>query len=200
MPLKGAKAQKLLFVATKIYKLSNADDARFLPIISNLFKGAVVMRIVYEELIIVDLQADSAEDVIRQVGKIMLENGFVKDSYIAAALAREIEYPTGLQLESIGIAMPHTSCEHVEKAAVCIARLANPVSFAHMGTPEVNVEAELVFMMAVIDPQAQLDNLQKILTVFSNEDIVNAFLQAESKDALYQVALTYLNDNKEERG
>jgi len=151
-----------------------------------------MMQIVYEELIVVNLQAENAEDVIRQIGKLMNERGFVKDSYTGAALAREIESPTGLQLQNIGIAMPHAASEHVEKAGVCIAQLASPITFMHMGMPEVEVEAELIFMMAVLDPQAQLDSLQKILTVFSSSDIPIAFKQAGSKEELHQVAVTHL--------
>ena len=56
------------------------------------------MNSIYPELIAVDVQAETSEEAIRKVGQIFLDNGFVKDTYIDAVIAREKVYPTGLQL------------------------------------------------------------------------------------------------------
>ena len=124
------------------------------------------MNSIYPELIAVDVQAETSEEAIRKVGQIFLDNGFVKDTYIDAVIAREKVYPTGLQLADMGVAMPHTDPPHVYKSGVCVAKLAKPVTFMHMGTEDQPVEAEMLFMMAITDPSQHLETLSKVMNVF----------------------------------
>ena len=95
----------------------------------------------FRELILRDVDAKDAEDAIRQVGQRFYAEGFVKDTYIDAVVAREKAYATGLQLEEIAVAMPHTDPRHVNRPGVCIAQLKHPVTFEHMGDPDTKVEA-----------------------------------------------------------
>lgn len=150
------------------------------------------MQSCYEDLILIDVEAQDAEDLIRQVGARLYEGGYVKDTYIDAVAAREKVFPTGLILKDIQIAMPHTAGEHVNTPAVCIARLAHPVEFGHMGDPDTRVAAELIFMMAIKDPDAQVETLQNVMGVFTNEEAVNAMKQAEDTHTLFEVARKYI--------
>lgn len=150
------------------------------------------MQAVYEDLVVFGVDAKDAEDAIRQVGRHLLDKGFVKDTYIDAVAQREKEYPTGLQLKDLAVAMPHTAGVHVNTPAVCVAKLAHPVTFAHMGDPDTKVEAELLFMMAIQSPDAQLDTLQKVMGVFTNETAVARFKAAADKHELYQTAMEYI--------
>ncbi len=150
------------------------------------------MQAVYEDLVVFGVDAKDAEDAIRQVGQHLLDKGFVKDTYIDAVAQREKEYPTGLQLKDLAVAMPHTAGIHVDTPAVCVAKLAHPVTFAHMGDPDTKVEAELLFMMAIQNPDAQLDTLQKVMGVFTNETAVARFKAAADKHELYLAAMEYI--------
>jgi PTS system galactitol-specific IIA component len=150
------------------------------------------MSTVYEDLIVTGVDARDAQDAIRQVGQYLLKGGYVKDTYIGAVAQRESEYPTGLQLKNMGVAMPHTAGIHVNTPAVCIAKLAHPVTFLHMGDPDTKVEAELLFMMAIKDPNAQLETLQKVMGIFTNDAAMAEFQAAEDRETLYKVAKTYI--------
>lgn len=150
------------------------------------------MQTVREDLILFNVEAADAEEAIRKVGQRLLEKQFVKDSYIDAVVEREAVYPTGLQLRGMAVAMPHTAGIHVNTPAVCLAKLAHPVTFSHMGDPDVKVEAELLFMMAIQDPDAQLEMLQQVMGVFVNEEAVMALKNADSEASLYEIAKTYI--------
>jgi len=152
----------------------------------------VLVRTVFRELVAARLQADSAEEVIQKVGKMLLDHGFVKDTYIDAATAREKEFPTGLKLMDIAVAMPHTDPEHVNKPGVCVVQLEKPVIFSHMGSPDIKVEAEMIFMMAIMDPDAQVETLQKVLSVFQNPEVVKEFKNAAGADELFEVAMKHI--------
>lgn len=150
------------------------------------------MQAVYEDLVLYGVEATDAQDAIRKVGQHLLDKGFVKDTYIDAVAKREVEYPTGLQLKDMAVAMPHTAGIHVNTPAVCVVKLAHPVTFAHMGDPDTKVEAEILFMMAIKDPDAQLETLQKVMGVFTNAAAVAELKAAGDKATLYQVAKTYI--------
>ncbi len=155
------------------------------------------MSAIFPELIAINLEAENFEDAIRKGGKLFYDNGYVKDTYIDAVVAREKIYPTGLQLKDIAVAMPHTDPQHVNKAAVCVIKLSKPVTFLHMGEDvnnkdAIKVEAEMLFMMSILNPNEQIETLQKVLSVFQNPDVVNEFKNATKKEELYEVAKKHI--------
>ena len=147
---------------------------------------------IHEELIMVDVDAKDYEDAIRKVGKKLFDNGYVKDTYIDAVVAREAEFPTGLKLEGIEIAMPHTAGVHVNEPAVCVAKLRNPVVFSHMGEPETKVNATLLFMMAIKNPDEQIDTLQSVMGVFTNKEAIEELKTANTESELFSIAKKYI--------
>src|SRR5271169_503169 len=77
--------------------------------------------------ILVKASAASSTDIIQQLGALLYNNGFVKETYVQAVIDREQIYPTGLQTSELGFAIPHTNTEHVSRPAVAIATLEQPV-------------------------------------------------------------------------
>ena len=147
---------------------------------------------IYRELIMVDVDARDSEDAIRQVGRLFEKYGFVKDTYIDAVVAREKVFATGLEFPGISIAMPHTDIVHVNKPGVTVAKLAHPVEFEHMGEPGRKVQAEMLFMMAIVNPEDQIGTIMKVLGVFQNQEAMEAFKKAETEDEVYEVAKQYI--------
>ncbi len=157
-----------------------------------LKKGRNFMQSCYRDLIAVDVEAKSAEEAIRKVGALLEKGGYVKDTYVDAVAKRETEFPTGLILKDIQVAMPHTAGVHVNKPAVCIAKLAQPVRFAHMGDPDTPVDATLLFMMAIKNPDEQVETLQAVMGVFTNAEAVAALKAAKTEDELFAAAQKYI--------
>lgn len=150
------------------------------------------MGAISEDLIVYGVKAETAEEAIKTVGEYLLKGGYVKESYIPAVIQRETDFPTGLQLKTVGIAMPHTAGIHVNTPAVCVAKMDKPVEFGHMGDPETRVQAELLLMMAIKDPDAQLDTLKKVMGVFTNDEAVQKLMSAGNERELYEAAKAYI--------
>lgn len=156
-------------------------------------KGEMKMeQATFRNLILRDVEAANAEEAIRKVGQRFYDEGFVKDTYIDAVVAREKNYATGLQLADIAVAMPHTDPQHVNRPGVCIAQLKHPVGFEHMGDPDTKVQAEMLFMMAIKNPDEQVELLQKVLGVFQQPEVVAAFRAAKNEDELFEAAQKYI--------
>lgn len=150
------------------------------------------MDIIGTDLIAYGIDAADSEDAIRQAAALLEKGGYVKGSYVGAVLEREKVYPTGLHLDGIDIAMPHTMPEHVNKAAMCVVKLKNPVRFQHMAEPEIDVDAVMLFMMAIKDPKEQISNLKTVMRMFTNKEAVSAFIRAASCEELVKAVEAFL--------
>lgn len=138
-------------------------------------------------LIVPSLEVETFEDVMTKLGGILIKEGYSKESYVDALIAREKEFPTGLDIDGIGVAIPHTDVSHVNKAATAIAVLDKPVSFIQMGTDDEPVDVQLVFMLAVVDPKAHLDKLQRILAIIQDSDVLNKLLKVKDTDEIINI-------------
>lgn len=153
-------------------------------------KGIILMGIVKfsEDLVELRIEATEKETVIKLLADKLLEKGFVKDSFYANVLKREEVFPTGLPT-SIPMAICHTESEHVNSSAIAFGTVVEPVAFQEMGTPERDVMAEMVFVIALKDPKDQVPWLQKMMTVFRDEEILKTIRNASDKAEV----VNYLN-------
>ncbi|HLS52790.1 MAG TPA: PTS sugar transporter subunit IIA [Tissierellaceae bacterium] len=154
----------------------------------NLNKTTTINR----ELVFVGLEAKDREEVLVKMGNNLEEQGFVHDSYTEAIIKREKEFPTAIPTASMGIAIPHTDAEHVKKAGISIATLKEPVTFKNMGTGE-DMDVEIIFMLAVKDPNEQLNMLQRLMTIFQDESVLEKIKDAE-KDEILDIVKSLLGD------
>lgn len=140
-----------------------------------------------ESLIFTNLEADTYEDVMKKVGQKITAEGFAKESYVEALINREKDFPTGLDIDGFGVAIPHTDVSHVNKAATAIAILKNPVTFVQMGTDDDYVDAKVVFVLAVDDPQAHLEQLQRIISIIQDKEVLKKLTQTSKASEIIHV-------------
>lgn len=138
-------------------------------------------------LIVTGLEAEEEKEVLRKLGSVVVREGYAKESYVDALIAREEEFPTGLDVDGIGVAIPHTSVEHVNKVGIAIAALNRPVTFVQMGTDDETTEVRLVFMLAVVDPNAHIDQLQRIVEIIQDKTVLAKLMKAETADEIIQI-------------
>lgn len=131
-------------------------------------------------MILTNLEARSSDEVMEKVGGAVIRAGYAKESYVQALKVREKDYPTGLDVDGIGVAIPHTSVDHVLKSGVAIATLKQPVTFVQMGTDDETAEIKVVFMLAVVDPNDHIDELQQILAILQDTTVLEKLMNAEN--------------------
>ena len=145
-----------------------------------------LMNHIDPEAIVLGVDTDSREAVIRLLAEKLQAAGYVKDSFADAVLAREASMPTGLPLgHAVNVAVPHTDPEHVLKPGIALATLKKPVAFANMEDPDEPVEVGLVFLMALNDKDRQIEMLQEIMATIHSEEAIAGLMQASS---VYDVA------------
>ena len=144
------------------------------------------LEMLNKDLILLDLDCGSSDEVIRTLAGRFVEAGVVRESFVEAVAHRETVFPTALPAE-IPIAIPHTASEHVITPAVGIAVLRHPVEFCQMGSPEVKLWPELVFMLAIQDPKEQLGLLKQLMKLIQNGALLRAIREAGDADTVYQL-------------
>lgn len=122
------------------------------------------------------------DDAIKKLASLLKENGFVKNSFTEAVIKREIIFPTGLPTEPIGIAIPHTDAEHVNKGAMAVGILSEPVVFNEMGNLDSTVNVSIITMLAISNPDALIPILMQLARTFQDKEFLGELKSAATKD------------------
>src|SRR5690606_8705834 len=138
-----------------------------------------------EELVYINESYLSQEDLFDQVAKDLVKKGYVQDTYQEALKQREINYPTALQTEVCGIAIPHTESEHIKKQAIAVVKLEEPILFKEM-VGDADVPVKLLFFLLVKEKHSQVQVLSNLMGLFSNNHFVNSLLESKSKSQLIE--------------
>ncbi|QNN53867.1 PTS sugar transporter subunit IIA [Nocardioides mesophilus] len=123
-----------------------------------------------EQLSHVGPPAGSREELLQLLAGSALAAGYVHESFTEALLERERSFPTGLPTP-LPSAIPHTDTVHVVRPALAAALLSDPVGFAEMGGSGREVAAELVVLLLVDEPGAQVEVLGRLLKVLQKADL-----------------------------
>ncbi len=140
-----------------------------------------------DSLIFTGLEAGTSDDVMKQLGAAFIKEGYCKDTYVEALMKRESEFPTGLDVDGIGVAIPHTDVSHVKEPGIAIAVLKNPVTFIQMGTDDETIRVKLVFMLAVTDPSAHIDELQRIIEIIQDKAVLEKLFETTDKEKIIEI-------------
>jgi PTS system galactitol-specific IIA component len=136
-------------------------------------------QLIVEKAILLQNDAPDASTIIRRLGELLNQEGYVSDGFIDATLQREASLPTGLPLGSeINAAMPHVDLEYVYKPAIALATLREPVIFHHMVMPEEKVPVQLVIMLALDQPKSQIEALQQVAELLQKPELVAGLMNA----------------------
>jgi PTS system galactitol-specific IIA component len=147
------------------------------------------------DLIEISLEVKSKEDGISILSQKLTDNGLVAEGFCQHILDREEKYPTGLPT-SIPVALCHTEADYVNRSALALATLKNPVLFHEMGTPENELAVEVIFVLALKDPKDQVPMLRKIVSLFQNRETLRNIRYAVSGDVLSDYLKQSLKTNE----
>jgi PTS system galactitol-specific IIA component len=139
-----------------------------------------------EELVLIDYEAKNKEELLKSLASILHERGYVKESYINGVLERERVFPTGLNTDGVKVALPHTDAKHVNKAVILFAKLKEPIIFKEMGLSGNDVEARLIFMMAVKNPEEQVKCLGNLMSILSKKEMLISLYESSTKSEVIE--------------
>lgn len=139
------------------------------------------------DLIKINLDATTNNDVIKALGELMKKKEYVKDSYVDAVLNREATLPTGLNIGGTCVAIPHTDPVHVNAPAIAVGLLNTPVKFHSMIAPDQELDVRVVFLLAVKDPKEQVELLTKLMALFQNVETLQKIEMANEREEIAKI-------------
>ena len=137
------------------------------------------------------LEADNQEQLFDQVATLLEEKKVVTDTYRSALIEREKMFPTGLDMEFLGkdlpnVAIPHTDTIHNLTENVVVVRLAKPVTFHNMISPDKEVEVSLLFFIINNSSSSQTNILAQLMDFFTGNGHLEALSKITEPEALFQ--------------
>ena len=131
--------------------------------------------------------AASKEEALKMLADEFMNSGVAKDSFFEGIITREKNFATGLSLDNMCVAIPHTDPEHVNRTQIGFMSLEEPVEFVEMGTDDKLIPVTMMFMMALKEAHQQLDMLMKLMDVFQNNDLMERFAKADTYEEYYEL-------------
>lgn len=135
------------------------------------------------------VQADftSTDELFEAVYKQALKLDWVTENFIDKIKEREINFPTGMQLENYGAAIPHTDPECVKQEFVAVITNRKKIPFQRMDDAQQTVAVEIVFVLGLNQPHAQLEMLQSLMGLLQDEALLGELLAAPDVPQLLNV-------------
>lgn len=121
------------------------------------------------KFLVVKTKETNKNKLLKELASKLHNEEYVKESYIKAVCDREEIFPTGLNTQGIGVAIPHTDSVHVNEKSMIVGILEEDVKFTIMGSDDELVDVGLVFMLAIKDPANQLTMLQNLIELCQDE-------------------------------
>jgi len=144
-------------------------------------------RLFEEQLVFINETFESTDSFFETIGQKSIDLDFSKETFIKKLKEREIEFPTGLQLDKYGVAIPHTDPDCINKEFISVVTLEKPVIFRSMANKDDEVEVSVVFILGLKTAKNQLHVLQTLMSVIQNEELMNELMEATDKKELISI-------------
>jgi PTS system galactitol-specific IIA component len=130
---------------------------------------------------------ENKDEALSLLANEFVKIGVVEDNFLDGIMAREAVFPTGLELNNMGAAIPHTDPEYVKENQIGFMTLEKPVVFQFMGDISQEVEVSVIFMLALKEGHSQMEMLSKLMDLFMLDDVMDALKKVKTYDEFYEI-------------
>lgn len=136
----------------------------------------------------IEIAGETYTEALQMMGEYAHEQGWTDEGYVDALLAREADYPTGLDVPTMGfgIAIPHADPHHVSEQAILLGLppVGSSVSFRSMDNPEEEIEAEVVVLLLVTETEGYSTFLSNLAELFQAERFADLTTKRDAESLL----------------
>lgn len=141
--------------------------------------------VIKKENILFDFESDSVEKIIIELANKLYLNNDIEDreKFVKAVLKRENEIPTSIGNE---IAIPHGKSESVVQSTIALCVLKDTIQWGEGS----NDKVKYIFMLAIKEADKEEKHLKTLANLSSqlmNNDFVNSFKNANTKNELFNI-------------
>lgn len=144
------------------------------------------------DLVNMQVEVKDSAEFFSYIGEILGSKNLTHDTFSQAITTREMNYPTGLQLENFAVAIPHTDTKHIVSPFVSINHLVHPITFYQMGTDDVEVEVQDIFVLGIKNPKEQVGLLAQLMELFGTKTFVEKYKKSTTSAQVIDLINEYL--------
>lgn len=144
------------------------------------------MNLLSSQLVFAQVEAKTSSEIIQYLAQQLQMFDKVQPDFSQAVQDRELSHPTGLPSGKIAVAIPHTDVEYVKHPAIAFATLKQPIQFHNMAVTKQLLDVQIVVMLALKNPHSQVQMLQKLMTLFQNQVLLEQLVQIQDQQLLFQ--------------
>lgn len=134
------------------------------------------------DFILLNQPVSDRESLFRQVNTLLCRKDIVNDTYLQALINREENNPTAMQLETMGVAIPHVDVEHVKREQLVVVTCPEGIEFKQAEDPDEVMTVHVVFFLLLKEKDAHIDFLMKLIGLFRQTEKMDAILSTHSPD------------------
>lgn len=133
------------------------------------------------------------ESALTFLSEYLRSKGKVEDGFKKALLEREENYPTGLLVGDINVAIPHVDHQYVKESEVLLCTLEEPIPFRRMDLPEEEVDVSVIILLAIDSPDGHLGMLKQIIGFVQNQEVLKKMIKEKDKDSVSKILNEFFN-------
>lgn len=137
-----------------------------------------------ESRVLVSSPGESRESLLRRMARTLCDEGFVKVDFSRSVILREAEYPTGIDMETHSIAIPHAEFEYVICTGFTITLNHGKVEFHRTDEPERVIVPKIIVMMAIAPDSEKVALIQSLFQFLGDAGTVKNLVRLSSADVV----------------
>ena len=145
------------------------------------------------ELIWLNQPSEHRNTLFNRVSDVLLAQGVVHESYREALLLREQNHPTAMQLENMGVAIPHVDVEHIRQEKLVVVTSPQGITFHQAEDPDLTMKVNVIFFLLLKGKDDHLEFLMKLIALFQKTEQMNKILHASSSEDVLQLLAKHLD-------
>ena len=114
----------------------------------------------------------------------LLKEGKIDQKYLESIEEREKQFPTGLNVGNICVAIPHTDYQHSKTTQLVITTLKTPINFRQMDNPDKICPVSIVIQILFDTPKKQLVLLKELMKMIQIQSFLESVKKASDKDTI----------------
>ncbi|MFX3617866.1 MAG: PTS sugar transporter subunit IIA [Sporolactobacillus sp.] len=140
-----------------------------------------------KKLVFRNLDITDTNELFHMVGERMISLGFAKEGYVEELIKRETLFPTGVPVEPIGVAIPHTDGIFIKENKLAVVTLKHPITIEVMGSDHEKMAISLAIFIGVRNGKEHMIILQHLIEQIQDSNFVNQIMKADTNDEIYNI-------------
>ena len=150
------------------------------------------------DLIETDMEVGNCWEAIDRLAALLRAKGYVRETYCEKVIEREKEFPTALPTSPVAVAIPHTHAEHCIRPAIAVGILKQPIPWIEMATLDHVLDAQVVLLLSITEPEKQVRFLQQVVDFFTSADNLTRLLRHDDVESVKKLLTEGLGDEQED--